>query len=424
MTSRIFVKRLMAALLLTVTGASVRADDWPQWRGPNRDGISQEKGLLKEWPKTGPTLVWQVDDLGDGYSTPSVARGRLYVIANRGLDDEYVKALATKNGKELWSSRLGKVGNPQQQPSYPAARSTPTVDGELVFALGSDGDLACLETGTGKVRWHKNIRDGFSGKPGIWAYAESPLIDGDVLVCTPGGSEATLVALHKTTGEVLWKSALPESDAAAYASPIVVEAGGVKQYVQLLQKGLVGVDAKTGNLLWRYAKPISRFDANIPTPLAADGYIYVASAGTGGGTVKLEKANDGTFVPEELYFAAKLPTAIGGAVKIKDFLFGTTAQAMLCVEFTTGNVRWQERALGAAALCYADDRLYLHAENGEVALVEPSPETYREKGRFTPPGQPEQPQSMGKAWAYPVVADGRLYIRDRDMLWAFDVKDL
>jgi outer membrane protein assembly factor BamB len=290
-----------------------------------------------------------------------------------------------------------------------------------LYALGSDGDLVCLETATGKPHWQKNIREDFSGKPGTWAYSESPLIDGDVLVCTPGGATATMVALNKQTGDLIWKAALTEADEAAYASPIAVEMGGVRQYVQLLQKGLVGIDAKTGALLWRYAKAVSPFNANIPTPVASEGYIYVASAGKGGGAVKLNKTDDGTFDPVEVYFANKLPTAIGGAVKVGDLLYSTTAQAMLCIEFATGEIQWQERALGAASLCYADDRLYLHGENGEVALVEPSSESYREKGRFTPPGQVE-PKGMGKAWAYPVVADGRLYIRDHDTLWAFDIK--
>lgn len=424
MTSHnICTKCVGAILLFSLAGAVLKADDWPQWRGPNRDGVSQEKGLLKQWPKEGPKLVWQIDNLGDGYSTPAVANRRLYVMANQGLNDEFVKALDAKDGKQIWSTRLGKVGNPKQQPSYPAARSTPTVDGELLYALGSDGDLACLESNAGKVRWHKNLRDEFSGKPGVWAYSESPLIDGDALICTPGGSVATMVALDKKSGSVIWKSPLSVADDAAYSSPIVVEAAGKRQYVQLLQKGLVGVDAETGKLLWRYAKPISRFDANIPTPVAADGYVYVASAGTGGGTVKLTKAGEGALKPEEVYFTAQLPTAIGGAVKIGDFLYGTTSQAMLCLEFATGNVKWRERGLGAASLCYADDRFYLHGENGEVALVEATPQAYREKGRFTPPDQPEQRNSMGKAWAYPVVANGTLYIRDGEMLWAFDVKE-
>jgi outer membrane protein assembly factor BamB len=397
------------------------ANDWPQWRGPNRDGISRETNLLQNWPEGGPSLLWQAKEIGSGYSTPAVVGGRLYLMANEGVKDEFVKALDERDGKELWSSRIGKVGNPNQEPPYPAARSTPTVEGDVLYALGSDGDLACLETSTGKVRWQKSLRDDFGGKPGVWAYSESPLIDGDALVCTPGGSEATLLALNKKTGDVIWKCAVPEGDEAAYASAIVVNADNIKQYVQLLSGGLVGVDAKTGKFLWRYSRPVSPFNANVPTPLASDNYIYVSSAGAGGGTVKLQ-ANDGKVQPEQMYFEPKLPTTIGGSVKIGEFLYGTTAQTMLCIEFATGKVKWQDRALGPASLCYADGRLYMHGENGDVALVEPSPESYRQKGRFTPPGRPKPVNRNEKPWAYPVVANGRLYIREHGSLWCYDVR--
>src|SRR6185369_11756865 len=178
------------------------ANDWPQWRGPQRNGVSQETGLLKEWPKEGPKLLWKVADIGSGYSTPAVVAERLYVAGNEGMDNEFVQARAVKDGKRVWSTRLGQVGPNVPQMSYPGARSTPTVDGELLYALGSGGDLACLEISTGKVRWQKNIRTDFGGQPGKWAYSESPLIDGDVLVCTPGGSDATIVALNKKTGDV------------------------------------------------------------------------------------------------------------------------------------------------------------------------------------------------------------------------------
>lgn len=407
-------------VLLFFIVRSAAANDWPQWRGPQRNGISAETGLLKVWPKEGPKLLWKITDAGSGYSTPAVVGDRLYLLGNEGLENEFVAALAVKDGKRVWATRLGNVGEPKQKPNYPAARSTPTVEGGFLYALGSDGDLACVEIDNGKVRWKKNLRTDFGGKPGAWAYSESPLIDGDTLLCTPGGSEATLVALNKKNGDVLWKCALPEGDQAAFASAIVVEAGGVKQYVQLLQKGLVGVDARTGKFLWRYSKPTSRYGANIPTPLASDGYLYVGSAGTGGGTVKL-KGSNGKIEPEEIYFESKLPTAIGGAVKIGDFLYGTTAQALLCIEFATGTVKWEERALGPASLCYADGRLYLHGENGGVGLVEASPDAYREKGRFTPSDQPAATNQGEKAWAYPVVANGRLYLREHGTLWCYDI---
>ena len=396
-----------------------RAAEWPQWRGPQRNGISAETGLLAEWPKEGPKLVWQVKDIDSGYSTPSVVGDRLYLLSNQGLDNEFVQALDTKGGKRVWSQRIGKVGNPDQQPNYPAARSTPTVDGEWVYAFGSDGDLACLERATGKVRWHANVRKDYGGQPGIWAYSESPLVDGEAVICTPGGPDATMLALNKNTGELIWKCAVAGGEQAAYTSALVIEVGGVRQYVQMLQKGLVGVEAKTGKLLWRYDRTAKGSPAVIPTPVVDGDFIYSAAGRSGGGGVRL-KVNGGTFETEQLYFSPKLPTSVGGVLKVGEYLYGTSAGALLCLEFKTGNVKWDDRSIGAAALCYADGRLYLHGENGEVALLEATPEAYREKGRFKPVDQPDRGSS--KAWAYPIIADGRLYIRDLGTLWCYDVK--
>jgi outer membrane protein assembly factor BamB len=399
------------------------AADWPQWRGPQRNGISAETGLLKEWPKEGPRLLWQVNNIDYGYSTPSVVGDRIYLLSNKGNDDEFVQALEVKDGKQVWSARLGKVG-PNQGPQYPAARSTPTVDGEVLFALGSDGDLACVETAGGKMRWQKNLRTEFTGRPGPWAYSESPLVDGDWVVCTPGGPEATLVALNKKNGDVIWKSAVPGGDAAGYASVTIVEAAGRKQYVQFLGKGLVGVDAKTGKFLWRYDQTGKSSPANIPTPVASDGYVYSAGARTGGGLAKLKPEGDGVSA-EQVYFERGLPNTIGGCVLLEGNLYGTTATGAVCVDFSTGKVKWQAKSGGAGSVCYADGRLYIHGENGEVALVEPTPEGYRENGRFAPPDQPKHIRgAMEKAWAYPVVANGRLYIRDAGTLWCFDVNGM
>ena len=405
-------------LLLVLASFNVSADDWPQWRGPQRDGISKETGLLKEWPKEGPKSLWQVKDIGSGYSTPAVVGNRFYLVSNEGMEKEFVQALEVSDGKRAWSTPIGKVG-PNEGPQYPGARSTPTVDGDSIYALGSDGDLVCLETSSGRIKWNKNLRGDFGGKPGKWAYAESPLIDGDVLVCTPGGSEATLVALNKKTGAVMWKSAVPGGDQAGYASIVKMDFGGAKQYVQFLEKGVAGVSAKDGKFLWRYDKTGQGSPANIPTPLAEDGYVYSGAGRSGGGLIKL-KPKDGAFEVEEVIFTPKLPTAIGGAVKIGDHFYGTAGQALLCAEFKTGKLKWEERSVAPGSLCYADQRLYIHGENGDVALVEATPEGYREKGRFTPPGQPERART--KAWSYPVVANGRLFIHDLGTLWAYDIK--
>jgi len=413
-----FAQMFVLAIGIGLSNRATQASDWPQWRGPERNGISQETGLLKEWPKEGPHLNWEVKDLGDGYSTPSIVGEHLYLISNKGMKDESAHALSVNDGRVIWSQRLGKVGPNTKQMPYPGARSTPTVEGDLLYALGSDGDLACLDSKTGEVRWHKSLRSDFDGMPGMWAYSESPLVDGDVLVCTPGGKTATLVALDKKSGNVIWKCPLPEADQAAYASVIAVTTGGVKQYVQFLQKGLVGVDAKTGKFLWRYDKT-AKSPANIPTAVAYQNYIYSASGRGGCGLIEL-KAKDQAVQADEVYFNRKLPNAIGGAVEIEGFLYGTSAGGLQCVEFTTGKQKWQNRGVGVGSICYADRRLYLHGENGEVGLVECSSDGYHEKGRFSPPNPPTR--RKGQAWSYPALADGKLYIYDFGTLWSYDVK--
>ncbi len=401
-------------------GVEVWTADWPQWRGPNRDGHSSEKGLLKDWPKEGPRVLWQVNDLGRGYATPSVVGGRIYMLSNRGLDDESVIALNANDGKRVWVTRIGKVGNPNQNPNFPAARSTPTVDGALLYALGSDGDLACLESATGKVRWQKSLRTDFGGLAPTWAYAESPLVDGGTLVSVPGGGEATIVALDKANGNVIWKSAVPGGGMAGYASVVIDNTGGVKQYIAYLASGVVGVEARTGKFLWKYEKTKGSMGMSIQTPVASGGYVYSGASRVGGGAVRLNVAQ-GAVTAEEAYFDPRLPTAIGGTVLVGDYLYGTS-QTMMCVEFKTCRVTWNERSIGAASLAYADGQLYLHGEGGDVALIDASPEAYKERGRFTPPNAPEHGNPMEKSWAYPVIADGRLYIRDLDRLWCYDIR--
>ena len=413
--------------VVTVTrsaGIGASTEDWPQWRGPQRNGTSSETGLLKQWPAGGPKLLWQVNDIGDGYSTPVVVGNRIYLMSNRDLENEFVAALSTQDGKVIWTTRVGNVGNPNQNPPYPKARSTPTVDGNFIYALGSDGDIACLEAKTGKIRWSKNIRKEFGGTPGEWAYAESPLVDGDVVVVTPGGAEATIVALNKKTGALVWKSAVPGGEPAGYASAIVVQGGGRKQYVQLLSKGLVGVDAKTGQFLWRYAEA-AKGPAQYFTPVGRGEYVYGGALGVGGALVRLKPEGSGV-AAEQVYFIRGLPNGIGGAVLVGDHLYGTeVTQQLVAVEFTTGKVKWKAENFGWASVAAADGHLYCHFINGDIALVEASPEAFREKGRFAPQNQPKKKQ-VGQfpegAFAYPVIANGRLYIRDLGTLWAYDIK--
>ncbi len=411
----------LAVFLVSQLSPPTMAADWSQWRGPQRDGVSAETGLMKTWPKEGPPLVWQTHNAGGGYSTPSIVGDKVFLIGNEGLAGEFVLALSVKDGKKLWSATIGKVGNPAQQPSFPGARSTPSIEGGMVYALSSDGDLACLEAGTGREKWRKSLRRDFGGAPGQWAYAESPLIDGEALICTPGGADATLVALNKTTGDLIWKCAVPGQTEAGYASPVVAEIAGVKQYVQFLPKGLVGVEAKSGKLLWRYERSSKNSPAPIVTPLVENGFVYAGAYRAGGGLIHVVKKGE-TFETEEVYFSAKMPFGNGSVIKSGEYFFGEIGPALACVEFKTGNIKWEERVPGPSACVLAEGLIYCHCESGEVVVFEPSGEAYHEKGRFNPPGLPSRGDEMDKAWTHPVLANGRLYIRDKESLWCYDVR--
>jgi outer membrane protein assembly factor BamB len=417
MTTHHFSKLVLLFAAFAVA-LPLRAADWPQWRGPNRDGHSKETGLLREWPKGGPKLLWQATNVGGGYSTPAIADGRIFLTANESTTNEFALAVSAKDGKRLWTAPLGKVGHLNQDPSYPGARSTPTVDGALVIALGSDGDLVCLETKTGKERWRKHLRNDFGGKHGEWAYSESPLVDGDAVICSPGGSSATMITLNKATGALIWKCAMPEADDASYSSPVMAEFGGVKQYVQFLAKGLAGVDAKTGKLLWRYERSAKGSPAVVMTPLVADGSVY---SGAFRATCALIKPvrKDGAFTVEEIYANNKLPVGLGSVIKVGDYIYGSGGQSFMCAEMKTGTIKWEERVKGVSLLA-ADGLFFAHFVHGDVALLEPSPEGFRQKSRFTPPNRPSsKPDS---AYELPVLADGRLYIHEQNSLWCFDVK--
>lgn len=407
------MKRVVAAFALSlVVVSAIFANDWPQWRGVNRDGTSQETSLLKEWPADGPQLKWKATDIGTGYSTPTVAKGRVYVQTTRD-SNEFALALDENTGKQIWSVAIGNVGK-NEGPDYPGTRSSLTIDGNRAYGLSSDGELVCLDSDSGKTLWQKQFRTEFGGRVGKWAYSESVLIDGDVLVCTPGGESATLAALNKNTGEVIWKSAIPDGDIADYASIMIANVGGIKQYVQFLRKGLVGVEAKTGKFLWRYDHTKDQ-NANMASPVVQGNRVFSTSSRGGGGTVEL-KVEGESVSATELYFSRGLGAAMGGAVLVDGKLYGA-GNALFCADFSTGNVLWTERSVGAASICYADGRLYVRGHGGEVALVELSAEGYREKGRFTPPDRGPKP-----AWPHPVVANGNLYLRDWGTLLCYDVR--
>lgn len=389
--------------------------------------MSKERGLLKEWAKDGPPLAWRIDGLGGGDSAPSIAAGRIFGMGNRG-DDEVIWALSEKDGKSLWVTRLGPAFQQQMPQGKEGPGCTPTVDGDLLYVLGLGGDLACLQAKDGKIVWRHSLTSDFGGTAPTWSYRESPLVDGDKVICTPGGEDATLVALDKLTGKTLWKSQVPGGPNAAYASAIAIDFNGQRQYVQFTQKALVGVAASDGKFLWRYNRCANSHGINCSTPIYHDGMVFAASAyGTGGGLVKLSKDQDGNIQADEVYFSKKMQNHHGGMILFEGSLYGANGGneggALVCLDFASGNVLWDERddadhRAPKGSLAFADGRLYYRTEKGTMLLIEPSSKEYLERGRFEQPDRTKQP-----AWAHPVIANGKLYLRDQDLLFCYDVKD-
>ena len=417
-----FVLALLTAIAFASTPESF---DWPQWQGPDRNAISKESGLLKEWTPAGPPLAWKITGLGGGESTPSIAAGRIYGMSNRGAD-EVVWALSEKDGKTIWVTRLGPAFQQQEPPGKDGPGCTPTVDGERLYVIGLGGDVSCLQIRDGKIVWQRSFQRDFGGEVPIWSFRESPLVDGDKVICTPGGEGATIVALDKLTGKTIWKSQVPDDPKAAYASAIAIDFAGQRQYVQLTAKALVGVAASDGKFLWRYDKPSNNYGINCSTPLYHEGQVFAASAyNNGGGLVKLSKEANGSIKAEEVYFSDKMQNHHGGMILFEGNLYGAnggnSGGYLVCLDFKTGNVLWDERRgekrAPKGSVAFADGRLYYRLEDGTMLLIEPSPKQYIERGRFVQPDRTRQP-----AWAHPVIANGKLYLRDQDILFCYDVK--
>jgi outer membrane protein assembly factor BamB len=411
--------RPLAALLLLACPVllALRADDWPGWRGPERTGVCAEKGLLATWPKEGPKLLWSVSGLGGGYASPAVVGGRIFVMGSKD-GDEYVRALSVKDGQPLWAVKIGKVGK-NTGPNYPGPRATSTVQAGRLWTLGSDGDLVCLQTDDGKLVWRKHLQRDFNGRRSTWAYCESPLIDGELLICTPGGPDATMLALARDTGKLVWKTAKEDANTAGYASAIVAQAGKRKLYVQFIGSGVIGVNAATGKLLFWYRRNVGAVSA--VTPIYHDGHVFATAGGLGsaGGDALLRLVEtDSGIEAKQVYLHRDLMTFHGGVVRLGEYLYGTGNGGLVCLEFRTGKVKWRHRSIGQGSLLAAGGRLYLRGTQGQMALLEASPEGYREKGRFS------QPQRTRFAtFAHPVVANGRLYLRDDDLLFCYDIAE-
>ncbi len=410
------VGRVSIAVFVAGVAISAFGDDWPQFRGPNRDGVSKEKGLLKDWPAGGPPLTWKTKGLGKGYSTLSVVGDRIYTIGDRG-DSSFIVALNAADGKEAWSAKLGKAGAPGWG-GFEGPRAAPTVDTNLLFALSQWGDLVCVDLSDGKEKWRKSYEKDFGGRRPEWGFAEAPLVDGSKLAVTPGDSKGAIVALNKRTGAFLWRTS-DFTDEAHYSSLVPAEFGGVHQYVQLTPKSVVGVAAANGKVLWKTSRRGET--AVIPTPIVADDYVYVTSGyGAGCDLFRITGTQD-NLKAERVYSNNKvMVNHHGGAIKVGDYVYGySDGKGWTCQDFKTGEAKWQEKEkLGKGSLVYADERLYLRQEDrgGTVALIEASSAGYKEHGRFD---QPDRTQA--NSWAHPVVANGKLYLRDQDVLLCYDV---
>ena len=399
---------------------------WPQWRGPNRDGVSTETGLLQTWPKDGPKKDWTVTGCGGGYSTVAVVGGFIYGSGRTGNNDTiWCRKEAT--GEEVWNkpfSEAKKVGYDE------GPRSTPTVAGDKLYCVSPGGDLVCLKAKDGEKVWSKSYTKDFEGKVQMWGYAESVLVDGDRVVCTPCSDRHAMVALEADTGKTVWSCSVKSAGSSGgYSSATKMTVGKTEMYVTLLGKsgGVVGVDAKTGKQLWSYNKMMNG-TANIPTPVVKDDLVWCSTGYQDGGSALLKiKEDGGTFTAEELkYYPSKeLQNHHGGMVLVGDYVYFGNAHNNghpACVEMKTGEIKWKQTkdaGGGARSGCvvYADGMLYYRYENGKMALVKASPEKFEEAGSF------DIPEKSGKAsWQHPVVANGKLYIRDQDKLHCFDVK--
>jgi hypothetical protein len=411
---------LLSVPVVLALAATLPAADWPMFRGADRTDVSPDTGLLKTWPKDGPPLAWKAVGIGTGYSGVSVMGDQVFTMGY--LDDGcYLFALGRAKGEMRWQLKLGPTGG---DGGYKGPRCTPSTDGERVFALSPEGDLVCATVKDGARQWAKNLKKDFGGSCGGWSYSESPLLDGDRLIVTPGGSKAALVALEKATGTPVWSGALPKGEGAGYSSVVIANCGDVKQYVTLMSNGLASFAAHDGKLLWRYGTDRERFGgntANIPTPIVKGEYVF-ASAGYGRGAALVRITKDGTdFSVDEVYWAKELTNKHGGVLLVGDRLFGDRDDSgnPWCADFKTGKVLWTRKGgegRGSASMTCADGTLYIRYSDAWVVLADATADKYVQLGAF------KVPNGKNNTWAHPVVIDGKLYVRELDTLWVYDVK--
>ena len=418
---------LSSATFLILTFAcwiSASADDWPTFRGGNRTGVAPDTNLLEKWPAEGPKLLWEATGAGRGYAGVAISGERFYTLGD-GLStakdkDEYLTCFNLADGKPIWQHKTGTPWTKGKGP-WQSSRATPTVDGKLVYVITPQGVLFCVDT-DGNEQWKINFKEKFGGKKAdSWGYSESVLIDGENLICTPGGPKNTMVALNKKTGEKVWSSSRAEDRGAGHASIVISEVGSTRVYVQTTGSGGMGVRASDGELLWTY--DIDKTTAVIPTPIVRDDLVFIAAGYKRGGAL-LRQAVDGESVSVEAVYDlnTKLSNKHGGIVLVGDYLYGDSDDkgVPFCADLMTGEIKWKSRGAGkkSVSVAGADGHLYLRYSNGMMTLVKADPESFQEVSSFKVPGSGDRP-----SWAHPVISEGRLYLREGDKVLCYSIAE-
>lgn len=420
-SSRIKFATLIVALACA-SASFAQESSWPQWRGPQRDGKSTETGLLTAWPEGGPRRLWLFEDCGVGFGGPAVIDGRLYIMAARDGQD-YLLCLDANRGRELWATSMGEIF--RHEDFADGSRGTPTVVGGNVYTLSGAGTLICVRAGDGREVWRQKLPD-FGGVVPRWGYCESVLVDDDRVLCTPGGKQGAIAAFDKSSGRLLWQ-AKEITDEAHYSSIVRAEFHGRPQYVQLMEKRLVSVSPEDGKLLWEAPFPGGNI-AVIPTPVV-HGNKVLATAGYGAGCILVEIAADNT--AKVVYDNNIMKNHHGGVVLVGEHVYGHSDDVgWICMNFSTGRRIWRdEESFDKGALTYADGLFYCLGESdgegeADVALVEPSTEGWKERSRFKLSPRSQNRKTYDRVWTHPVIAGGKLYLRDQEKLYCYDVKAL
>jgi len=417
----------VAAISMIITlagfGNELRAQDWPQWRGPNRDDVSKEKGLNLDWSENKPPLLWVFRQAGAGYSSPTIVGDTLYC---QGAADsiDFAFALDTKTGMLKWKQNLGPMFIMDRGDG---PRGSVTVSSGKLYLIRGGGILHCLNAADGKMLWQKDFRKDLGGNimsPWDWGFGESPLVDGDLVICTPGGSEGTMAALDKNTGKVVWRSK-EWTDLGGYSSPVVADIDGIRQYIQLTSRGVAGVAAKDGKLLWSI-NAAGNTTAAIPSPLYRDHLVYVTSGYMGGcACLRLTREGDNIRI-DTLFINKNMSNHHGGVVMVGDYIYGyTDSKGWVCQSLKTGEIVWQHRVSQpgkGAVICVDGHLLCLDERTGSLTCVSASPDGWKEYGRLEIPERSGIRSMDNCVWTHPVVSHSSLYMRDHDLLFCFDLK--